>query len=103
MLDLNHIFLFIACVAPLILLAQSWKRGGGLDRGWRLAAFAVLAVTAISWIREPETAGFFGGGAWLVLLLLPAIGLRKASEFAAQQRYTLARRLLEILQFVHPA
>ncbi len=102
MLDLNHIFLFIACVSPLVVLAQTWRRGG-LNRGWRLAAFAVLIVTGVSWMVSPETAGFIGGGAWLVLLLVPAIGLRKAAELGGQQRYASARRLVRALRFVHPA
>lgn len=101
MLDLNHILLFIACVSPLIMLGQTWRRGG-LNRGWRLASFAVLIVTGLSWMVRPETAGFVGGGAWLVLLLLPATGLRKAAKLAAQQRYSSARRLARALRFVHP-
>jgi hypothetical protein len=31
-LDLNHILLFIACIWPLLLLAQTWTRGA-LNRG----------------------------------------------------------------------
>jgi len=84
------------------MLAQTWRRGG-LNRGWRLASSAVLIVTGLSWMVRPETAGFVGGGAWLVLLLLPALGLRKASELAGQQRYSSARRLIRALRFVHPA
>ena len=60
-------------------------------------------VTGVSWMVRPETAGFVGGGAWLVLLLLPTIGLRKAAELAAQQRYASARRLARALRFLHPA
>ena len=74
-----------------------------MDRGWRLAAIAVLTITILSWIRDPDTAGFFGGGAWLALLFLPALGLRKASELAARQRYVSARKLVDILRVVHPA
>lgn len=102
MLDLNHILLFIACVSPLVLLGQTWRRGG-LDRGWRLAALAVLIVTGVSWILTPNTAGFVGGGAWFVLILAPLVGLRKAAEFVAQQRYASASRLTRALHFLHPA
>jgi rhomboid protease GluP len=102
MLDLNHILLFIACVSPLVLLAQSWRRGGS-DRGWRRAALAVLLVTGFSWMLRPEIAGFVGGGAWLVLLFLPAVGLRKAADLAAQQRYASARRIIRALRFTNPA
>jgi len=101
-LDLNHILLFIACISPLVLLAQTLRRGG-LHRAWRLASFTVLLVTGVSWLVNPDTAGFVGGGAWLALLVAPAIGLRKAAEFASQQRYALARRLARALLFLHPA
>jgi rhomboid protease GluP len=101
-LDLNHIFLFIACVSPLVLLAQAWKRGG-MNRAWRIAACAVLLVTGASWILLPAAAGFVGGGAWLVLILVPSLGLRKAAELTAQQRYAPAWRLARVLRFLHPA
>ena len=101
MLDLNRILLFVACVSPLVLLAQTWRRGG-LDRGWRLAAFTVLIVTGLAWVWQPETAGFLGGGAWFVLLLIPAICLRKTVELAALQRFSAAHRLARSLRFLHP-
>ena len=85
-----------------MLLAQTWRRGG-LNRGWRIAAFAVLLVTGASWFLKPETAGFIGGGAWFALLLVPLFGLRKAAELVAQQRYASAWRLVRALRFLHPA
>ena len=102
MLDLNHILLFIACISPLVLLAQSWRRGG-LNRGWRIAALAVLLVTGASWIVKPDTAGFLGAGAWLVLMLAPSVGLQKMTELTAQQRYASAWRLARTLRLLHPA
>ena len=74
-----------------------------MNRGWRIAAFAVLLVTGVSWILKPDTAGFIGGGAWLVLILVPSIGLRKAAELVAQQRYASAWRLARLLSLLHPA
>ena len=102
MLDLNHILLFIACISPLVLLAQTW-RGGGIYRAWRLASLAVLLVSCVAWLLTPRTAGFIGGGAWLALLAGPAIGLRKIAELASAQRYLHARRIARGLLFLHPA
>src|ERR1700674_5300857 len=102
MIDLNQILLFIACISPLLLLAQTWRRGG-LNRGWRIAALSVLVVTGVSWILKPNMSGFVGGGAWLVLILAPSLGLRKAAELVAQQRYASAWRLARALRFLHPA
>jgi rhomboid protease GluP len=102
MIDLNHILLFIACISPLVMLAQTLRRGG-LYRPWRLASFAVLIVTGAAWLVNADTAGYVGGGAWLALLLLPAIGIRKVSELASEQRFAPARRLSEPLRFLHPS
>jgi membrane associated rhomboid family serine protease len=99
--DLNHIFLFIAVVSPLLVLARAW-RPGGTSRGWRVAAFVVLAITAVAWIWWSDRAGYIGGGAWFVLLFIPAIGLRRLAELSAQQRYRSARRLATLLQLLHP-
>jgi len=100
-LDLNHIFLFIAVISPLLVLARAW-RPGGIVRGWRVAAIIVLAITGFSWLFFGEYAGYVGGGAWFALLFLPAVGLRKASQLAAQGRHESARRLTRALQFLHP-
>lgn len=102
MIDLNHILLFIACISPLVMLGQTLRRGG-LYRSWRLASFAVLAVTGAAWWLSSTTAGFVGAGAWFALLLVPAIGIRKISELAVQQRYGLARRLSRPMRFLHPS
>jgi membrane associated rhomboid family serine protease len=98
---LNHIFLFIAVISPLLVLARAW-RPGGIFRGWRIAAIIVLVITGAAWLFFREYAGYVGGGAWFALLFLPAVGLRKASQLAAQGRYESARRLTALLQFLHP-
>jgi membrane associated rhomboid family serine protease len=100
-LDLNHIFLFIAVISPLLVLARAW-RPEGIFRGWRIAAVIVLAITGVAWLFFREYAGYVGGGAWFALLFLPAVGLRKASQLAAHGRYESARRLTALLQFLHP-
>jgi membrane associated rhomboid family serine protease len=100
--DLNHIFLFLAVVSPLLVLARAWRPGGPY-RGWRIAALVVLAITGIAWILFRVAAGYIGGGAWFALLFLPAIGLRKMTEFAAQGDYKSARKLGVALQILHPS
>ena len=100
-MDLNHIFLFIAVISPLVVLARAW-RSGGILRGLRVAAIIVLVITGFSWLFFRQHAGYVGGGAWFALLFLPAVGLRKASQLAAQGRYESARRLTTALTFLHP-
>jgi rhomboid protease GluP len=102
MLDLNHILLFIACVSSLVMLAQTLRRGG-VFRTWRLASLAVLLVTGGAWLVNRDTAGFVGGGAWLVLLMAPASGIRRVSELATHQCYARARQWAVPLRFLHPS
>jgi membrane associated rhomboid family serine protease len=101
-LDLNHIFLFLAVVSPLFVLARAWRPGGPY-RGWRIAALAVLGITGIAWILFRAAAGYIGGGAWFALLFLPAIGLRKMTELAAQGDYKAAGKFAAVLQILHPS
>jgi membrane associated rhomboid family serine protease len=99
--DLNHILLFLALVTPLLVLARTW-RPGGMFRGWRIAAIIVLAITGVTWLFFRDYAGYVGGGAWFTLLFLPMVGLRRASQLAAEGRYESARKLTRALQILHP-
>ncbi len=101
-MNLNHIFLFLAVISPLLLLARAW-RPGSIYRGWRVTALVVLVVTGVAWIFFRSVAGYIGGGAWFAFLFLPAIGLRKVTELAARQDYRSARKLGTALQILHPS
>jgi len=101
-LELNHIFLFLAVVSPLLVLARAWRPSVPYH-GWNLAALVVLAVTAVAWFVWPDASGYVGGAAWLLLLFLPAIGLRKVNELAAQGDYESAANLGTALQVLHPS
>jgi membrane associated rhomboid family serine protease len=101
-MDLNHIFLFLAVVSPLLVLARAWRPSTPYH-GWRIAALIVLAITCIAWLLLPAAAGYIGGCAWFVLLFVPAIGLRKMTEAAARGDYKSARKLATALQLLHPS
>jgi membrane associated rhomboid family serine protease len=99
---LNHILLFIAVISPLAVMARAW-RPGGTYRSWRIASLLVLVITGAAWLIFPDLAGFVGGGAWFALLFLPAVGLRRMAELAAQHRYVAARKLARALLLLHPS
>jgi membrane associated rhomboid family serine protease len=101
-LNLNHILLFLAIVSPLLVLARAWRPGTPYH-GSRFAALAVLATTAITWFLWSDVAGYIGGGAWFLLLFLPAIGLRRMTELATKGNYQSAANLGAALQIVHPS
>jgi len=99
--NLNHILLFLAIVSPLLVLARAWRPNTPYH-GWRLAAVVVLAVTGVAWLLWPHSSGYVGGATWLFLLFLPAIGLRKVTQLAAQGYYESAAKLGATLQILHP-
>jgi membrane associated rhomboid family serine protease len=99
--NLNHIFLFLAIVSPLLVLARAWRPGAPYH-GWRLAALVVLGVTAVAWFLWPGVSGYVGGTAWFLLLFLPTIALRKITQLAAQGDYESAGRLGAAVQILHP-
>ena len=101
MLDLNYIFLFIAAVSSAILLFQTWR--GAASPNWRSAAIVVLAVTGAAWLLARPHAGFIAGGAWFLLLFLPATAIRKSIELAHRGKFQNARRLLAAVRPLHPA
>lgn len=100
-MNLNHIFLFLAIVSPLLVLARAWRPSTPYH-GWRLAALIVLAVTAVAWFLWPNVSGYVGGAAWFLLLFLPTIALRKITQLAAQGDYESAGRLGAAIQILHP-
>ena len=102
MFDLNRLLLFIAVLSPVVVLVRTARRAA-LNRVWQLAAVTVLLVTGLAWLAAPQFAGYVGGGAWLALLFLPAVGLRKEAELVAAERYGAARFIASVLRWLHPA
>ena len=100
-MDLNHIFLFLAIVSPLLVLARAWWPSAPYH-GWRFAALVVLAITAVVWLLWPAVSGYVGGAAWFLLLFLPAIALRKIAQLAAQGDYESAGKFGAAIQILHP-
>lgn len=101
MLDLNRILLLLALLSPVVVLVRTAPRAA-LNRGWQSAAIIVLSVTVLAWIGFPRSAGYIGGGVWLLLLFLPAVGLRKEAELVVAERYGAARRVVSVLSWLHP-
>lgn len=101
-MDLNHIFLFLAVISPLLVLARAYRPRAPYH-GWRVAALIVLGITCVAWLFLRNAAGYIGGIAWFALLFLPAIGLRKMTELAAKGDYKSAAKLGASLQTLHPS
>jgi membrane associated rhomboid family serine protease len=100
--EINHILLFIAVISPVLVLARAWRPNSGYQ-GWRMGAIIVLVVTGVAWVFWRGASGYIGGCAWLILLFIPAIGLRKMTELASRGDYRSARKLGIALQIFHPS
>jgi rhomboid protease GluP len=100
-MDLNHILIFVALLSPVVVLVRS-QRSAALNRRLRNAAFAVLLVTAVSWLLVPNQAGFIGGAMWFVLLLTPTLGSHQLADLTILERFSAAHRLAQFLSIIHP-
>ncbi len=102
MIDLNHILFFLAVVSPLILLVRIARLRNPRNRGWFIASLLVLAVCALAWAIVPSLAGFFGGAAWIGLLLCPPFAEHAIAQALIEQRLGRARRLAVVRHLLHP-
>jgi membrane associated rhomboid family serine protease len=100
--ELNHIFLFLAVVSPLLVLARAWRPGVPYH-GWRVVALVVLGLTSLAWVLWPDIAGYIGGGAWFLLLFVPTLGLRQMTQFATRGDFQSAAKLGTVVQVLHPS
>jgi len=66
-------------------------------------ALVVLAITGVAWLFWRSAAGYVGSGAWFVLLVIPAVGMRKMTELAVKRNYRSAIKLGAALQILHPS
>lgn len=102
MLDLNHIFLFIALATPVILLWRLRSLGRARQGGWVAPAVIVLLGTGSAYLLAPAIAGFIGGFLWAALLLLPSLAERKIAALLVEKRYSAARSLGVVRRILHP-
>src|SRR5256886_11688202 len=70
--DLNHIFLFLAVISPLVILARA-RRPGPLYRGGRIAALVVLIISLVAWVLTPPAAGDVRGFVLVGFLFFSAL------------------------------
>jgi membrane associated rhomboid family serine protease len=83
------------------VLVRAWR--AETARGWRMAAVIVLVMTGLAWIFFRAHAGYVGAGAWLGLLFLPAVGLKRVADLSGHRQFGSARKLAMALQILHPS
>jgi len=99
-MDLNTILrllVIISCcslIVRVIISRRNW--------GWLGVATGILAVIIASSFFAPEQSGIIGGILWLVLVLMPILGLRQINYFIYQEKFQSARQLASFLSLLHP-
>ncbi len=71
--------------------------------GWVVTALLIAAVTGVAFFVIPQYAGFLGGSLWLILYLLPQVGMRMIQRLLFQQKYARARAWLRLTSWLHPS
>ena len=100
-MDLNTILrllVTISCFSLIVRVIVSRNHWG-----WLGVSIGILGVMGIALYWIPEQAGIIGGILWLILILIPLIGLRQVNRLVYQEQFQKARRLASILSWLHPA
>jgi rhomboid protease GluP len=107
LLDPNRAFWLLvelSCLFVLVRTAYQWRRLGR-DRDARDAAVTAGVVGGLGaglYFRWPQSSGYTVAGVWLVLLVLPALGLRGAQWLALGRRYAAAAGLVRWIGILRP-
>jgi rhomboid protease GluP len=97
--DLLTVAVCIWCIVLMARAMRAWRDA----RGWFIASALVLFVTVALFIVDRASAGVTGLVLWLLLILVPSLGVRGLNRLSMQQRYADARRLALVLRLLHPA
>jgi rhomboid protease GluP len=89
----------ISCVA---LILRTWRSPEPRPQGWFWVSGFVLMLTWGLNLFSLGWAVVWGGSAWVLLILLPALGLRYLQSLIDRQAYELASQWAFYLRYLHP-
>ncbi len=102
-MDLNHLLIWMIGFWCLVLLIWLTRIPFHQLRGWVIVTLFIVAVTGGMLYLAPNIAGLIGGSLWMILVLLPLNGMKKASQLISVGRYGEASKLMKRLRWLHPA
>lgn len=102
-MDLNNLLIWIIGFWCIVLLIWLTRIPFNQLRGWVIVTLFILAVTGGIFYLNPNVAGLIGGSLWMILILLPLNGMKKASQLISVGRYGEASKLMKRLRWLHPA
>lgn len=101
-MDLSYTLSWMVGAASGVGLVAMLVRHRFLYPGWLFVYSLNTIVVAVLASFVPDIAGFVAAAIWAPTVLAPTMGVRYASRLVGMQRYTQARRLLQVLAALHP-
>ena len=100
----QSIFTFWLVVALCLTgMVVTWTRVQSTGRGWLVVYLGILLLAITGWLLEQGLIIYAAAALWFLLILIPAwIGKLYGRRFM-QQDYAGARRLAQIIRWLHPA
>jgi rhomboid protease GluP len=101
-MSFNYLLVWIVGIACVSCVLQSVTQPIHQNRGWLIVSTLVLGTTIALYSWVPTKAGWVGSGLWLVLMVVPSIGMRRVNRLFAQESYQQASQLAATLRWLHP-
>ena len=102
-MDFDTILFWFVCVSCVCALLRALTHLRALGGGWIVVYLLILAVMGAGERWNFKRATYAGGILWTVLVLVPALLARLYIRCFLQQRYHAARKLAQIVSWLHPA
>ena len=100
-MDLNQFLIWTIGFWCILLLVWLCRLPFSYLRGWLVVTVLIVAVTAGMLYVYPSIAGLVGGSLWLILIVIPMIGMRKVTQLIYTMRYAEARKLAAKVRWLH--
>lgn len=102
-MDQSIVTFWLVVSVCLAGMTVTWTRARFASRGWLVAYLVILLVAVTGWLLEQAAIIYVAAALWFLLILLPGLIGRVYGRRFMQQDYVGARRLAEIIRWLHPA
>jgi rhomboid protease GluP len=95
--------LWTVCLACGLLWFRSIALPRAQSGGWAIVSGGILATTLAALYFVPTWAAWWGGGLWVMFVVIPVLGIQWVDRLCVRERYDRASRLASGLCWLHPA
>jgi rhomboid protease GluP len=93
-------FVVFSCLSALVMVLTRLRHGVA---GWVVVYLSILLVAVVGSLCRQPTLIHLAAGMWFLLVLTPGLMGRLYHQRFLQQRYSGARKLAQIISWLHPA